>query len=244
MSKDGVPVLSLQEVRKHFGDVPVLRGISLDVAPGAFIAVVGPNGAGKTTLFHCIARLMRPSSGTIRFRGEDVSGRDLEFRRAIGYISHQLFLYPELTGRENLRFFARLYGRPDDPAALDETLAGMGLAVAADRPVRTYSRGMKQRLAIARALLHRPELVLLDEPFTGLDQHAAAVLRDLLRRLKGEGRTVLMISHQLEHAAELGDRVLVLVNGRIRANVAGAEAGPGRLPALYLDAVGRHGGAS
>ncbi|NLI47870.1 MAG: heme ABC exporter ATP-binding protein CcmA [Acidobacteria bacterium] len=244
MPDDGVPVLSLREVRKHFGDVPVLRGISLDVAPGTFLSVVGPNGAGKTTLFNCISRVMRPSSGTIRFRGEDVSGRDLEFRRALGYISHQLFLYPELTGRENLRFFARLYNRPDDPAALDASLAGMGLATAADRPVRTYSRGMKQRLAIARALQHQPELVLLDEPFTGLDQHAAVILRDLLHRLKGEGRTILMISHQLEHAAELGDRILVLVSGRIRAEVAAAETGPDRLAALYLDAVSRHGGAS
>jgi heme ABC exporter ATP-binding subunit CcmA len=242
MTQPGVPVLSLQGVKKHFGETPVLRGITLDVAPGAFVAVVGPNGAGKTTLFNCISRVMRPSAGTILFRGEDVTGRDEHFRRGLGYISHQLFLYPELTGRENLRFFGRLYGLPDDPAALDAALAGMGLAEAADRPVRTYSRGMKQRLAIARALLPRPELVLLDEPFTGLDQHAAAVLQELLRRLKAEGRTVLMISHQLEHALELGDRVLVLVKGRVRADATASATGLDGLRALYLDAVGRHGG--
>jgi len=236
------PLLEIQAVKKHFGEVPVLKGITFEVAAGEFVAVLGPNGAGKSTLFNCISQVMRPSAGQVRFRGEDIQRCGAVYRRQLGYISHQLFLYGELTGLENLQFFARLYGVDDAGERLAELLADMGLHSHRHRPVRTYSRGMKQRLAIARALLHEPGLVLLDEPFTGLDQHAAMFLAGLLQRLRGESKTVLMISHQLEHAVQLASRVLFLVHGKIRADLAGGQIHPPDLARRYLEAVEQAGG--
>ena len=236
------PLLQLQAVKKHFGEVPVLKGITLDVAPGEFVAVLGPNGAGKSTLFNCVSQVMRPSSGQVRYRGEDVQHCGAAYRRHLGYISHQLFLYGELTGLENLQFFARLYGVEASSRRLEVLLREMGLHHCRDRPVRTYSRGMKQRLAITRALLHEPGLVLLDEPFTGLDQHAATLLAGLLRRLRDEAKTVLMISHQLEHAVQLASRVLFLVNGRIRADLSAGQIDPPDLARRYMEVVEQSGG--
>lgn len=239
---DVQPLLAVQGVKKHFGAFPALKGISFDVAAGDFVAIVGPNGAGKSTLFNCIALTMRPSAGKIAFRGRDIHAHENEFRRALGYISHQLFLYGELSGFENLEFFARLYGLAGPRRRIEESLELMGLFPFRNRPVRTYSRGMKQRLAIARALLHDPAVVLLDEPFTGLDQHAAAILTGMLVRLREEGRTVLLISHQLEHALELGSRILILAGGRIRSAMTAAEACGIPFRDHYLQTVAAAGG--
>ncbi len=239
---DVQPLLAVQGVKKHFGAFPALKGISFDVAAGDFVAIVGPNGAGKSTLFNCIALTMRPSTGTIVFRGRDIHAHANEFRRALGYISHQLFLYSELSGFENLEFFARLYGLAGPRPRIEESLELMGLFPFRNRPVRTYSRGMKQRLAIARALLHNPAVVLLDEPFTGLDQHAAAILTGMLVRLRAEGKTVLLISHQLEHALELGSRILILAGGRIRSAMSAAEARGIPFREHYLETVAAAGG--
>jgi len=236
------PLLAVRDVKKHFGAFPALKGISVDVAEGDFVAIVGPNGAGKSTLFNCIALTMRPSGGSIAFRGRDIHAHADEFRRSLGYISHQLFLYGELTGYENLEFFARLYGLAEPRARIEASLELMGLYPSRNRPARVYSRGMKQRLAIARALLHDPAVVLLDEPFTGLDQHAAARLNGLLQRLREEGKTVLLVSHQLEHALELGSRVLILAGGRIRADMPVEQARQGGFRDFYLETVARAGG--
>lgn len=232
-------MLQINDLRKHFGHVPVLSGVSFDLPAGGFGVIVGPNGAGKSTLLNCISMVLRPSGGTILFEGREIFSHALDYRRALGYIAHYLFLYGELTGIENLRFYARLYHL--DPAGdipLD-SLRAMGLFPHRNRPVRTYSRGMKQRLAIARALLHQPRLILLDEPFTGLDQHASSILRDLLLRLNDEGRTVLMISHHLEHALELGSKILVLVRGKLRADLTAEAARGTPFREYYLDLVDR-----
>ena len=239
---DVQPLLAVQGVKKHFGAFPALKGISFDVAAGDFVAIVGPNGAGKSTLFNCIALTMRPSAGAIAFRGRDIHAHENEFRGELGYISHQLFLYGELSAFENLEFFARLYGLADPRPRIEQSLELMGLFPFRNRPVRTYSRGMKQRLAIARALLHDPAVVLLDEPFTGLDQHAAAILTGLLVRLREEGKTVLLISHQLEHALELGSRILILAGGRIRSAMTAAEARGIPFREHYLETVAGAGG--
>jgi heme exporter protein A len=241
---DPQPLLRVEGVKKHFGAFPALKGVTFDVAAGEFVAVVGPNGAGKSTLFNCIALTLRPSAGAIAFRGRDIHEHADEFRSALGYISHQLFLYGELSAWENLEFFARLYGLADPGPRIDRSLETMGLFPFRHRPVRAYSRGMKQRLAIARALLHDPAIVLLDEPFTGLDQHAAAILHGLLLRLRAEGKTVLLVSHQLEHALELGDRILILAGGRIRSDMAADEARRIPFREHYLETVARAGGES
>ncbi len=242
MSGTTTAILGLKKVRKHYGRFPALRSVDLSLHQGEFLAIVGPNGAGKSTLMNCIAMVLRPSGGTIQFRGENIYHRETEFRRSLGYISHFLFLYGELTGMENLEFYARLYGLRIGRPAIEESLERMGLFAFRHQAVRTYSRGMKQRLAIARALIHEPEIVLLDEPFTGLDQHASAILQDLLLALREAGKTVLMISHDLDRAVELADRVVVMIRGKIRESLSTREAQGMDFRAHYIELVARHGG--
>lgn len=232
-------MLQVNQLKKQFGHTPVLRGVSFGVNEGESAVLLGPNGAGKSTLFNCIAMALRPTSGQITCDGRDIFAYPGEFRRQLGYISHFLFLYGDLTGLENLRFFARLYGLPASSPRIEESLQLMGMQAYRHQLVRTYSRGMKQRLSIARAMLHNPRLILLDEPFTGLDRHAAAKLQDLLARLKAEGKTVLMISHQLEHALAMGDRILTLVRGKIRDEQPARGLEPASLAARYMEVVAR-----
>ena len=232
-------LLAADKVRKHFGHFPALRGVSLRVNRGEFISIVGPNGAGKSTLLNCMATLQRPSSGTIRFEGQDLFEQGDDLRHRIGLMSHSLFLYGELSGLENLIFYARLYGleSPFDHCMMQ--LKKLGLHAARNRAVRTYSRGMKQRLAIARVLLHDPDLFLLDEPFTGLDQHAGIELRDLLGHLKIEGKTIIMISHHLDRAWELSTRIISLVQGKIQNETIVASADETTFRERYLELVSR-----
>lgn len=242
MADSDSPLLGVHSLTKHFGALAALRGVSLDIQAGEFVVLAGPNGAGKSTLLNCISLILQPTSGTIRYRGTDIRAVATEFRRGLGYIAHYLFLYGDLTGQENLRFFARLHGCSPGPAELAHRLDGVGLKAAGDRPVRTYSRGMRQRLAIARALVHRPEFLLLDEPFTGLDPQAANRLTDLLGQLRGEGRTVLMITHDLPRALILGDRLLIMNRGRLCGQVRPGDPDAADLDGLYLHLVARSGG--
>lgn len=233
--KKGAPFLSVREVKKHFGRFAALRGASFEVDEGDFLAVVGPNGAGKSTLFNCLTLNIRPSSGDILFRGNPVSAIAQRYRSQMGTLSHQLFLYDDLTGEENLLFFAGLYSVPAPRERVEQSLVEFDLWPHRARLVRAYSRGMRQRLALARALIHGPDLILLDEPFTGLDQHAAHRLKVMLEELKRRRRTVLLISHQLEHASELGDRVLIIHQGRICRSVIASETTFSELSRLYLE---------
>jgi heme exporter protein A len=209
-------LLSARGLTRAFGALQVLRGVDLDVRPGELLAVAGANGAGKTTLLRLLAGLMRPTAGEVRVRGRRLTRDDPAPRRAIGLLSHHSFLYDDLTPAENLRFTARLYGLGDGAAAARDALEEVGLSARADTPVRHLSRGLLQRAAIARALLHQPDILLLDEPFTGLDAPSADRFRALLAAQLARGRALVLVSHHLAEAWDLATRVAVLVGGRWR----------------------------
>ena len=206
--------LEVAGLTKRFAHVRALRGVDFALGAGDSLAVFGPNGAGKTTLLRVLAGLLKPDGGTVRFGGEVLVRGNAAHRRRVGLISHHSLLYDGLTAAENLVFYARLYSVPDPHAAATRALAGVGLADRAGDAVGTFSRGMTQRLAIARALLHDPEVMLLDEPFSGLDQAAAATLRLLLGRLRAERRTMVLVTHNIDEGLELATHVAIQVAGR------------------------------
>jgi heme exporter protein A len=189
--------------------------VSFVVDRGGFLTVFGPNGAGKTTLLRMLGGGLKPSAGHVRIGGEVLDPRTNGWRHRLGVLSHQSYLYGHLTCAENLRFFGRLYALADLERRIPERLDRVGLLHRAGDAARSLSRGMRQRLALARTLLHDPEVVLLDEPYTGLDAHAADVLRGVLTALKDGHRTVVLVTHNLTQGLELADRVIVQVAGRI-----------------------------
>jgi heme exporter protein A len=215
LALDDRPAIETRGLTRTFGAISALDAVDLTVARGESVAVFGPNGAGKTTLLKILSLALRPSSGSFHLAGRDPRAEDRAIRRITGMISHRTFLYDELSGRENLLLFARLYGVTDARARVEQLLDEVGLASRADDPSKTYSRGMQQRLSLARCLIHDPEIVLLDEPFSGLDPHAARGLRDTLARLRREGRTLLLVTHNFDEGLELSDRWVVLHRGRI-----------------------------
>ncbi|HEY75063.1 MAG TPA: heme ABC exporter ATP-binding protein CcmA [Thermoflexia bacterium] len=208
-------MIEVHGLTKSFGPRVALAGVDLTVAQGEFVTLVGPNGAGKTTFLRILAMLTRPTSGTVRVAGLDPARAGEEARRRIGFLSHRTLLYEDLTAEQNLRFYARMYGLKDGAARIDDLLERVGLAHRRHDLVRTFSRGMQQRLAVARAVLHQPQLLLLDEPYTGLDPEAAQALTDLLVGLVGEGCTILLTTHNLERGLSVGRRVVVLAHGRV-----------------------------
>ncbi len=218
---NAVPLIRAQGVWKFFGDFAALRDISLEVAPGTTLALLGRNGAGKTTFLRMLAALSRPSRGTLEVGGEVAgqgAGGDLRSqaqRRRIGVIGHGIWIYDDLTAAENLEFFARLYGVPAPEGRITQWLEATGLERVRHSRTREFSRGMRQRLAIARAFFHDPEILLLDEPFTALDDRAAALLAGLVEQAHGQGRTVLISTHQLREALALATDVAVLDRGRL-----------------------------
>ncbi|NIO67559.1 MAG: heme ABC exporter ATP-binding protein CcmA, partial [Anaerolineae bacterium] len=208
-------MIEIRGLVKSFGHKAVLKGIDLEVANGQFLTLVGPNGAGKTTLIRILATLSKATSGTVLIDGFDLAEEFVDIRRHMGLVSHQTLLYGDLTPDENLRFYGRMYDVPDLEDRIGAVLWQVGLEGRRHDPVRTFSRGMQQRLAIARAILHQPSILLLDEPDTGLDQHAAEMLHELLATVGTKGRTVLMTTHNLERGLSMGDRVAILAGGRI-----------------------------
>jgi len=221
----------------RFGHRTVLRGLEFAASPGEFVAVVGPNGAGKTTFLRILATLLRPTEGMVRLAGFDLPSRSGEVRRRIGYVSHQPMLYGDLSAAQNLRFYCSLYGLSSPEARVDEVMELVGLAKRSRDQVRTCPHGMQQRLAIARAVLHEPQILLLDEPHTGLDQDACAMLDDVLRRVSAAGKTVVMATHDLFRAAEIASRVDVLSRGVIVASTPAARLSSAGLLPFYRDAV-------
>jgi heme ABC exporter ATP-binding subunit CcmA len=215
MAADRAPAIEVRKLTKAFGHQVALRGVDLSVAEGEFLTLFGPNGAGKTTLIRIAASLARPTAGTIRVRGEDLSKKATVLRRHIGLISHNPLLYGDLTPDENLHFFARMYDLADAPVRIDAVLEQVGLAARRRDPVRTFSRGMVQRLTIARAILHDPAIMLLDEPYTGLDLQAADMLRMVLQELAASNRTVILTTHNLEQGLEMCDRAAILNRGKV-----------------------------
>jgi heme exporter protein A len=218
-------MLTATNLSKLYGMRPVLRHVSLEVTRGEFVAFLGPNGAGKTTLLRILATLVRPDAGQVSISGVDVMQHPQQARAQIGMVSHSPLVYPDLTAYENLTFYARMYGvgALNEQALVKRMLERVDLQRRAYEPVRTFSRGMLQRLAIARATLHEPALLLLDEPYTGLDQTSAAHLNDLLRELAITGRTVIMTTHEYGRGLNGVTRAILLkagqVTGEIRADI-------------------------
>ncbi len=229
------PLVRLVNLTRKFGPVTAVKNVNLEIRTGDFLAIFGPNGAGKSTLLKMIASLLPPTSGQVVFLPDGSSPN----RSEVGYVSHQTLLYNELTGRENLSFYGRLYSVADPEEMAAEMLLKMGLREAADLPVRGYSRGMKQRLTLGRALLHQPRLVLLDEPYTGLDQHGSRLLTRILLSLREEGRTVLMITHSLAEGLELGSRVIIQHRGKLVFQATRDEVDRADFENLYFQAVER-----
>jgi heme exporter protein A len=209
------PTLALRflAASRRFGPYTALRETNLSVAHGESLAVFGANGAGKSTLLKVASGLLRPTTGEVEVFEHALPG-DPSLRRRIGVMSHESFLYPDLSAVENLEYYGRLYG-VSVPGRVQELLADLGLAEFAERATRTYSRGMTQRLSLARALLHRPELLILDEPMSGLDPAAAELAEGLLRRARAEGKTLLFTSHDFGSVGRIASRALLLDRGRI-----------------------------
>ena len=205
--------VAVEGVWKFFVDYPALRDVKLAAAPGACLALIGRNGAGKTTLLRILAGFSRPGRGEVRIFGG--GPRETETRRRIGFLGHGISVYDELSALENLTLFARLYHLPEPERAAREWLERTGLTRVANGLVREFSRGMRQRLAVARAFLHEPSVLLLDEPFTALDDKAIAVLQGLLRGALADGKTIVMSTHQLREALELASDVALLSRGQV-----------------------------
>jgi heme exporter protein A len=231
------PAIEVRRLVKSFGHRVALRGVDLIVQEGEFLTLFGPNGAGKTTLLRIVASLAQPSGGTVLLRGQDLGKAPPAQRRHIGLISHNPLLYGDLTADENLRFFARLYDLGDGGARIDQVLSQVGLAARRREPVRNYSRGMVQRLAIARAILPDPDIVLLDEPYTGLDLQAADMLGSVLEDLVAASRTVILTTHNLEQGLEMCDRAAVLHRGKVAWQGIRGDVDLGTMKAIYRNAT-------
>jgi heme exporter protein A len=230
-------MIKVRKLVKRFGLKTVLRGMDFYVDQGEFVALLGPNGAGKTTFLRILASLSRPSMGGVNIAGYRLPDHAAAVRRRLGVVSHQSLLYGDLTAEENLRFYGRMYGVRDLELRVGEVLELVGLTARRRDLVRTYSRGMQQRLAIGRAVLHDPEVMLFDEPHTGLDQDASAMLDTVLREVAARGRTVVMTSHDLSRAADLASRFDVISRGVIAASVQRDQIDPNNLLAFYRQAL-------
>ena len=229
--------IEVRHLRKAFGTLKAVDGIDFELKQGEFLTVFGPNGAGKTTLIKILAGLTRPSSGTAKVAGFDVAEGHPEMRKEIGIISHATALYADLTPLENLIFFARMHGlkQPEDRAL--KVIEEVGLSPRRNDRVRTFSRGMLQRLSIARAVLHDPAILFLDEPFTGLDLHATNVLKEHLQRLHDRHRTILMTTHDISCGLEMCDKVALQVQGKFAFLENIADVDKDQFESIYFDAV-------
>ncbi len=232
------PLIRIRGLAKRFGRIYALKGVDLDVEAGERLVVFGPNGAGKTTLLRIMATLSRPTSGRVTLAGHDLVGAADSARKHLGFVTHRPLLYDSLTARENLLFYGRLYSVPDVADRADELLRMVGLYRRRNDRVRTFSRGMVQRLAIARALMHDPAILLLDEPDTGLDPQAAESLFPLLWGSGGERRTVVMTTHHLDLGLAWAHRFAILYRGRIVHVGDSTDLSPGDLRSIYRERTG------
>ncbi|MCE8424932.1 MAG: heme ABC exporter ATP-binding protein CcmA [Candidatus Methanoperedens sp.] len=216
-------IISIENLIKAFGANIVLRKINLRIETGEFLTIFGPNGAGKTTLIKIMSTLVSPTSGKVLIDGIDIKEKPIEIRKRIGVISHETYLYPELSAAENLRFFGNMYGADDLEHRITDLLEQVGMSYRKNDRVRTFSRGMKQRLSIARALIHDPPILFLDEPYTGLDQHASATFDRILSGTNAHDKTRVLISHDIERGISMCDRAIILTGGHIAHEMTESE---------------------
>lgn len=230
-------LISVHNLYKRYERKTVLKGVNLTVPAGQVVALLGANGAGKTTLMRIICGLTRPNSGEVTLGGVALSKAGAELRRYIGLVAHLPLLYDNLSGYENLAFFAQMYDMQQPAGRIEAVLQSVNLWAQRRDPVRTYSRGMTQRLAIARAILHDPPVLLLDEPDTGLDQTSAQMLHELITQLGASNRAILLTTHNLDRALEWANTVCILVNGRIVHEAPSATLTGASLRQLYAEAT-------
>jgi heme exporter protein A len=230
-------MITVKKLVKRFGLKTVLRGLDFEVQPGEFVALLGPNGAGKTTFLRILASLSRPSLGEVKVAGYELPNEAANVRARLGVVSHLPLLYGDLTAEENLRFYARMYNIANLESRVTDVLEMVGLENRRRDLVRTFSRGMQQRLAIGRAVLHDPDVMLFDEPYTGLDQDASSMLDEVLKTVAAKGRTVVMTSHDLARAEELATRFDILSRGVIAASVTKKQLNKSNLLTFYKEAL-------
>lgn len=229
-------IIETRALSKAFGLQPILKKIDLGIERGEFVALLGANGSGKSTLLRLLCGLSKPTAGAIKIGGWELPKEAAAVRSQIGLVSHKALLYDNLTANENLLFFARVYGLNDIDGRIKRGLERVGLSKRGGDLVRTYSRGMLQRLSIARALLHDPDVLLLDEPYTGLDQDASGTLDALLVQAHTDGKTILMVTHELDRAQRLAKRAIILSRGTLALDKPMSEIE--YLPATYTEATG------
>jgi heme exporter protein A len=233
-------VIEARGLGKTYGSLQALEGVDFEISSGESVVVLGPNGAGKSTLLRLLATLTRPTNGDLRLFGAAATHADPgACRKRIGYLSHKTFLYDHLTGVENLLFYARLYSLENPGNVVEKALREARLWDRRDEPIAGFSRGMQQRLALARALLHRPDLILLDEPYTGLDRVSSRDLEARLIRERQEGRTTVTVTHDLEQGLAAADRVLLLLDGRLVLDAQAQGLDRGRLERHLTSSSGR-----
>ena len=230
-------MIQVRKLIKRFGPKTVLNQLSLEVADGEFVAILGPNGAGKTTLLRILSSLSKPTFGEISIAGFSLPSQSASVRQRLGVVSHLPLLYGDLTAEENLIFYGRMFAVPSLTARVNQVLKLVGLSHRAGDLVRTFSRGMQQRLAIGRAVLHDPEVLLLDEPHTGLDQDACDMLDEVLKEVAVQGRTVLMTSHDFVRVQNLANRFDVLSRGKIVSTIKSDQLSQDGLQAFYRQAL-------
>ena len=230
-------MLQLKNISVRFGGLTALDNVTFAVGTHDVVGLVGPNGAGKTTFLRILSTLSRPSMGLVKVAGFLLPAHSASVRQRLGVVSHMPLLYGDLTAEENLQFYGRMYNIPVLKERIDVVLALIGLSGRRRDMVRTFSRGMQQRLAIGRAVLHNPDVMLFDEPYTGLDQDASEMLDDVLKNVAAAGRTVVMTSHDLARAEELGTRFDILTRGVISASCTREELGSDNLLTFYKQAL-------
>lgn len=229
-----------QGLIKTIGDKMILRGINLSIQKGESVAILGPNGAGKSTILKILAGLIKPTSGKVTVDELDLKNDSYEIKRKIGFLSHNSFLYDHFTPLENLKFFGKLYGVKNVEKRAKKLVGEVGLSFFMHDPVRSFSRGMLQRIAIARAIIHDPDILLFDEPHTGLDQEAIKILNDVILKMKAKGATVVMVTHDFHQAVRTCDRVIIFRNGKIVEDISNIQNNLDFVTERYAKQVASH----